>query len=94
MVGGYEVANVPGIGYGGMLNPKNVKKVKYILHNTDITLAVSLSNKKEIEDNFSTRKLELVYNGVKTESFYPQSDKKNIVITVGNVTRENLQRKG
>lgn len=94
VVGGYEVANVTEIGYGGMLNPKNVKKVHYILHNTDITLAVSKSNKKEIEDNFVTKQLQLVYNGVQTESFYPQGDKKNIVITVGNVTRENLQRKG
>ena len=94
VVGGYEVANVPQIGYGGMLNPKNVKKVKYILRTTDLTFAVSESNKKEIENNFSTKKLKLVYNGVQTESFYPQGDKKNIVITVGNVTRETLQRKG
>ncbi len=94
VVGGYEVANVPEIKYGGMLNPKNVKKVKYILHNTDITLAVSRSNKKEIEDNFSTKKLKLVYNGVQTELFSSQGDKKNVVITVGNVTRETLQRKG
>ncbi len=94
VVGGYEVANVPQIGYGGMLNPKNMKKVKYILRTTDLTFAVSESNKKEIENNFSTKKLKLVYNGVQTESFYPQGDKKNIVITVGNVTRETLQRKG
>ncbi len=94
VVGGYEVANLPEIKYGGMLNAKNVKKVKYILHNTDLTFAVSKSNKNEIECNFSTRKLELVYNGVQTELFFPQGEKKNIVITVGNVTRETLQRKG
>ncbi len=94
VVGGYEVANVPEIGYGGMLNPKNIKKVRYILRNTDLTLAVSKSNKKEIEDDFSTRQLKLVYNGVQTDLFYPRGNKKNIVITVGNVTKENLQRKG
>ncbi|NQT64703.1 MAG: glycosyltransferase family 4 protein [FCB group bacterium] len=94
VVGGYEVANVPEIGYGGMLNPNNVKKVKYILCNADLTLAVSESNKREIENNFSTKQLKLVYNGVQTDSFYPQGDKKNIVITIGNVTSENLQRKG
>ena len=94
VVGGYEVANIPEIGYGGMLNPKNVRKVKYVLCNADITLAVSESNKREIEDSFSTKQLELVYNGVQIHSFDPMGDKKNIVITVGNVTRDNLQRKG
>ena len=94
VVGGYEVASVPEIGYGGMLNAKNVKKVKYILHNTNITLAVSKSNKKEIEDSFLTKQLKLVYNGVQTDTFSPQGKKKNTVITVGNVTNENLQRKG
>ncbi|MDP8202443.1 MAG: glycosyltransferase family 4 protein [Candidatus Tenebribacter burtonii] len=94
VVGGYEVANVPEIEYGGMLKPKNVKKVRYILRNVDLTLAVSESNKKEIENNFSTKQLKLVYNGVNTDLFNPQGDKKSIVITIGNVTKENLQRKG
>ncbi len=94
VVGGYEVANVPDIEYGGMLNPKNMKKVKYILRNADLTLAVSESNKKEIENSFITKQLKLIYNGVQIKKFYPKGNKKNIVITVGNVTRENLQRKG
>jgi len=94
VVGGYEVANVPEIGYGGMLNPKNVKKVRYILKNADLTLAVSRSNLNEIKENFRTKRTELIYNGVRTESFYQQEEKKNIVITVGNVISENFQRKG
>ena len=94
VVGGYEVANVPEIGYGGMLDPKNVKKVRYILKNADLTLAVSRSNLNEIKENFHTKRTELIYNGVRTDSFYPQGEKKNTVITVGNVTSENLQRKG
>ena len=94
VVGGYEVANEPEISYGGMLNPKNVKKVQYILCNAELTLAVSESNKKEIEDNFITKQLKLIYNGVQIEKFYPKGKKNNTVITVGNVTKENLQRKG
>ena len=94
VVGGYEVANVQEIGYGGMLNPKNVKKVQYILKNADLTLAVSRSNLNEIKENFRTKRMELIYNGVRTDSFYPQGEKKNIAITIGNVTSENLQRKG
>jgi len=94
VVGGYEVANVPDIGYGGMLNPKNVRKVKYILRNADITLAVSESNKREIQQNFKTKYLKQIYNGVEIEKFYPKGTKKDVVVTVGNVTRENLKRKG
>jgi len=94
VVGGYEVANVPEIDYGGMLNPRNVKKVKYILKNADLTLAVSRSNRQEIENNLVTKQLKLVYNGVQKDLFYPIGNKKNIVVTVGNITRENLQRKG
>jgi len=94
VVGGYEVANIPEIGYGGMLNKKSVKKVKYILRSADLILAVSESNRKEIEDNFIAKQLKLIYNGVQINKFNAEGDKKNIVITVGNVTRENLQRKG
>ena len=94
VIGGYEVAYVPEIGYGGMLNPNNVKKVRYVLKNADLILAVSRSNLNEIKENFHTKRSELIYNGVRTDSFYPQGEKKNIVITVGNVTSENLQRKG
>ncbi len=94
VVGGYEVANVPEIGYGGMLNKKNVRKVEYILRNADLILAVSESNKKEIDSNFTTKQLKLIYNGVQIDKFYPKGNKNNTVITVGNVTNENLQRKG
>ncbi len=94
VVGGYEVALVPEINYGGMLNPRNVKKVKHILRNADLTLAVSKSSQKEISENFKTEQIQLIYNGVDTDSFLPGKEKKSIVITVGNVTKDNLQRKG
>lgn len=93
VVGGYEVANVPEINYGGLLSNKNTNKVKYILKNADLTLAVSQSNMNEISKNFATKELELIYNGVKTDKFFAK-EKKPIAITVGNVTEENLQRKG
>jgi len=94
VVGGYEVANVPEVNYGGMLSFKNVKKVRYILKNADLTLAVSKSNLEEIKNNFITKKLELIYNGVGTDQYFPAKVKKTSVITVGNVTAENLKRKG
>jgi len=46
VVGGYEVAKVPEINYGLMLNPKSDRRVKYVLENTDLVLTVDESSKK------------------------------------------------
>ena len=85
VVGGYEVANVPEIDYGAMVDPKSACKVKYVLENADKVLAVSESNKNEILKYTSSKNVKLVYNGVNCNKFKP-NDKKdnNLVITVGS----------
>ncbi|MCK4434395.1 glycosyl transferase family 1, partial [Candidatus Bathyarchaeota archaeon] len=47
VVGGYEVAKVPEIGYGAMLNPRSARKVKFILKNADKVLVVDPSLKED-----------------------------------------------
>lgn len=64
IVGGYEVAKVPEIGYGAMLNLRSARIVKYVLENADKVLAVSEFNKKEILKYTNSNNVELVYNGV------------------------------
>jgi glycosyltransferase involved in cell wall biosynthesis len=85
VVGGYEVANVPEIGYGAMIYPKSARKVKYVLENADKILAVSKFNKNEILKYTSPENVELVYNSVDCDKFKPNDPKDaNLVITVGS----------
>ena len=94
IVGGYEVANVPEINYGGFLHKKISAKLKYIFRNADKILAVSAASKEEILSAFPDIQTQLVYNGVDCERFFPNGKKEETVLTVGNVERSNLQRKG
>lgn len=94
VVGGYEVAKVPEIRYGGMLNPKSALIVKYVLDNADKLLAVSEFNKKEILKCTDSKYVELVYNGVDCNKFKPLEKKEDLVVTVGSVTKNICKLKG
>jgi len=95
VVGGYEVANVPEIGYGAMIYPKSARKVKYVLENANKILSVSKFNKNEILKYTSSENVELVYNGVDCDKFKPNAPKDaNLVITVGYVDDLVTKRKG
>ncbi len=94
VVGGYEVAKVPEIGYGAMLNPRSAHSVKYVLENADKILAVSEFSKKEILKYSNLKNVELVYNGVDCEKFKPNNEKDDLVITAGNPTKNTCKLKG
>ncbi|SNQ61100.1 glycosyltransferase family 4 protein [Candidatus Methanoperedens nitratireducens] len=94
VVGGYEVAEVPEIGYGVMLNPRSASRVKYVLDNANKVLAVSEFNKKEILKHTDSKNVELVYNGVDCDKFKPEGEKEDLVITVGNLTKNTCRLKG
>lgn len=94
VVGGYEVANVPEIEYGALLNPKSARKVKYVLKNADRLIAVSKFNKKEILKHANLENVELVYNGVDCNKFKSIGEKnEDLVITVGYVNNLVIKRK-
>ena len=82
VVGGYEVAKVPEIGYGALLNPRSARKVKYVLESADKILAVSEFNKKEILKYTNSSNVELVYNSIDCKKFKPDGEKEDLVITV------------
>lgn len=94
VVGGYEVAKVPEIGYGALLNPIFARKVKFVLDNADKVLAVSEFNKKEILNVTSSKNVELVYNGVDCDGLINETKKDNLVVTVGNSTKRTCKLKG
>jgi len=94
IVGGFEVAKVPEIGYGGMLDRLSAHRVKFVLKKADRIIAVSEFNKSEILKYTNSKNVELVYNGVDCDKFSPQSNGKNekeinnIVITVAGIINE------
>ena len=94
VVGGYEVAKVPEIGYGAMSNPRSARIVKYVLENADKVLAVSEFNKKEIVKYTNSKNVELLYNGVDCNKFKPKGEKEDLVITAGNPTKNTCKLKG
>ena len=94
VVGGYEVAKVPEIGYGALLHPRSARRVKYVLDNANKILAVSEFNKKEILKYTDSKNIELVYNGVDHDKFKPKNEREDLVITAGNPTKNTCKLKG
>jgi len=96
VVGGYEVANVPEIGYGLLVSPKSARKVKYVLENADRVLTVDESLKKDAINNVgvSGKNIQTVPTGYDTNKWKPEGEKEDLVIAVGGVKRTNVKRKG
>lgn len=100
VVGGWDCANVPEINYGALR--KGIKffptKVitKYIISLADRIIAVSGYNKKEIIENckISSDRIHLIYHGIPFCPCEKSYKKENSVLTVGNITENNLKRKG
>lgn len=94
VVGGYEVAKMPEIGYGSMLDPKKAKTVRYVLKSATKVLAVSGFSQEQIRAVSDADNVELVYNGVDTGTFIPSASKSDLVLTVGLVNRNTVPLKG
>lgn len=94
VVGGYEVANEPDIGYGAILDPELAGRVRYIIENADCILAVSEFSRKEILAVAEPRRLETVYNGIDTDVFSPRGRKEEVVLTVCVISAANVRVKG
>ena len=96
VVGGYEVANVPEIGYGLLVSPKSARKVKYVLENADRVLTVDESLKKDAINNVgvSGKNIQTVPTGYDINKWKFEGKKEDLVITVGGVKRTNIKIKG
>ncbi|MDN5339314.1 MAG: hypothetical protein PWQ30_423 [Euryarchaeota archaeon] len=94
VIGGYEVAREPEIGYGAQLDPKLAKRVNYIIQNADHILAVSEFNRQEILEVSERRHVAVVYNGIDCAQFSPGEEKDKLVITVCQISRSNITLKG
>lgn len=91
IVGGYEVAKLPEIGFGGMLSKKTAIQVQFVLDYANELICVSNFNYKQTQQYNKSRYINLIYNCVDTKHFMPAVHKSNMVLMVasinGNVRR-------
>jgi glycosyltransferase involved in cell wall biosynthesis len=97
VIGGYDLANMPEIGYGHQrgglkrwLSRRAMNSASCLITNSYYSQAEAGSNAQ-----LSTEQVHAVYHGV-PDSFgaLPPGPRARIALTVGNVDRSNLRRKG
>ena len=99
VAGGFDVARVPSIKYGGFYRSKismALRRLIFLL--ADKVATVSKYNTAEANTNarVSPSKIKMIYHGFKanpTKSI-PYSKRKNQVISVGSINPETIRRKG
>jgi len=95
VVGGYDVANLPEIGYGSMrggfkrwIARTTMERATHLLPFSQAARAETLANVNLFPNRVTT-----CYLGT-PNTLPPDCPKENLVITIGNVDRDNLTRKG
>lgn len=96
VVGGYEAANEPEIGYGSARSPLRRMIVRLILALSNQVIAVSHSSELLIQRNLAVapNKIRLVHHGFERISFDANRPKTPSVINVGQVTDKTWKVKG
>jgi len=93
VAGGWDVIDMPDIAYGAAQGWRGRTRARVALRHADRVLAISAWSQGAIR-NLSGRTSDLVYPGVDVDRFAPRGAREDLVVTVGNVTRGNLARKG
>lgn len=96
VAGGTDVANVPEIGYGALLNPIYALRAKFVLENADKILPFSRFATEEVLSITRKTHIDMIPLACDTEKFKPSSrgKKENILLTVCEVKEGNIARKG
>lgn len=95
VVGGYDTANMPEIGYGSMRGGVRRWVARTTMHNASSMIAFSDFSRREAVTNggLLERRVTTIYPGLVDCQAGP-AVKGDLVLTVGNVERPNLKRKG
>lgn len=95
VVGGSEVAYVPQMKFGQMLERRTAYRVKCVLSFAHKILAVSQFSRREINKYAAHEKVELIYNGIDCKRFKPCGEKQNdLVLMVGPISKEEIKIHG
>lgn len=100
ITGGYDVANMPEVGYG--LLRSGIRKmparfvVRTILRLADLILTFSKFSAREAINNGNAepRKVKPMYLGFEFDDWHIGANKEDLVVTVGGIDRETMIRKG
>ena len=90
------MANIPNINYGAMRGKSRAKLGKWLLSRAHSVIAVSKSNRQEIIENgnVAPKKISLIYNAIPETIITHIIEKKNQVLTIGEINEETYLRKG
>ncbi len=96
VVGGYELANIPELNYGGLLTKFSKMRVKWIFQLADKIFVVDESLKNDTLKNFNINinKIKIIPTGYNSDEFCQKGKKENIVLTVAisdTITRIRLK---
>ena len=94
IVGGYEAAKVPEIGYGSLLSDKGARTVGKALRRAHLVLAVSEFTKQELESNLNFSGAKVVYNCVGPDFVPGDAPKERLVVMVANTLSSTRRLKG
>ena len=95
VVGGYDTANEPEIGYGHMAHPVKRHMVRLICGAATALVANSRTAAEEVRRNTGTgTPVHMLYHGFAPPALPFCAERDPVVLTVGNVRRSNLERKG
>lgn len=95
VVGGYDSANLPEIGYGNMRGGIKTRVTRATMQSATMLVANSQFTRNEVIRNAGVKpeRVTAIYHGLEPTP-PPARAKEQMVITIGNVDRDNLQRKG
>lgn len=93
-IGGFEVARVPEFDYGGLLEPSDARRIKYVLENADAVLAVDEGLVRDAEENLgvSGDHIETVPTGYDIERYTPKTNTDQLVLAVAAESKWNRAR--
>jgi len=93
VAGGWDVAQIPEIGYGRLLTRRGLAIARVSLGWPELVLAFSETSKTAIRKVAPNSPVSLAYLGIDTVQFHPK-EKEDLVVTIAQVSRENVLRKG
>ncbi|GAB4527441.1 MAG: hypothetical protein Kow0063_02700 [Anaerolineae bacterium] len=99
VIGGYDVANIPDIGYGHQSGGLKQWVSRWIIHRAKKLITISLYSQQEIDRNIGSisQRTQVIYLGF-SDPFEScalfEQERSNTAITIGHVAHTNLARKG